>query len=146
MSKYRYAFQNGTLVKQKRSLLFFWRWPFNVSEEDELNKLMNQIVTLSGQVSRARRLLPKKAAQLKAKKAAFTQYLQQSGQKAGPTWRDSWRPRKEPVKLIEDLKVATKKGDRRDRGPIPPTEIARLVVDPTANSQARKQHNKPRRS
>lgn len=140
MSQYRFAFQNGALVRQKRSFALFWRWPFNRSEEDDLNKVKNQIVTLNDQLQRARRLLPKKEADMKARRDALTAYLQQSSAKAGPMWRDRWTPRRRPIVLIEGMK-AKKKVDPQPR-PIPATEIARLVVDPTANAQ---QRNRPRK-
>ncbi len=134
MSKYRLAFQNDVLVRQKRSAIFFWRWPFNRSEEDSLNKLKNQIVAYSDNLNRARRLLPKKEADLVAKKKALLQWIQQSSNtKAGPWWRDSWSFRKPPVPEPPGVKAAKKKGERRDRGPIPPTELARLVIAPDAN-------------
>lgn len=142
MSQYRLAFQNEVLVRQKRKAIFFWRWPFNRSEEDELNKLKNQIVAFNDQLNRARRLLPKKAADLEAKKKALLQWMQQSSSKAGPTWRDSWSLRKPPVPKPPGVKAAKKKRDRSDRGPLPATEIARLVVDPSAN----KSNNRRRRS
>lgn len=135
MSQYRLAFQNDVLVRQKRKFLFFWRWAFNRSEEDALNKLKNQIVNFNDQLNRARRLLPKKEADIAAKKKALLQWMQQSSAKAGPVWRDSWSPRRRPLPEPPGVRSAKKKGLRSDRGPLPPTELARLVIAPDANKK-----------
>lgn len=138
MSQYRLAFQNDLLVRQKRGFIFWWRWHFNRSEEATLVKLKNQIVTLNDQLNRARRLLPKQEADMKARKAALDQLIRQSSTSAGPIWRDSWTPRKEPVQLIENIKSAKKKRDQGKDRPIPDTEIARLVISPDANTKQRR--------
>lgn len=127
ISKYRLEFQNSALVRTKRRAIFAWLWSFNKSEEDELNKLKNQITALSDQLYRARRLLPKKEADLSARKAALEQYMRQGGTNHGPTWTDSWTPRRSPVQLKEPVPSAKKRSNKK-KEPIPDSLVAKLVV------------------
>lgn len=127
--KYRLGFQNGVLVRQRKGVLFFWRWYYNRCEEDDLTKLKNRITSANRQLAADRRLLPQLEARLKARKDALTQYMQQANAKAGPEWNDSWSPRRAPLALLEDH-ASPKKKKQRDDKPMEPAEIARLVVSP----------------
>jgi hypothetical protein len=128
LSKYRLEFQNNTLVRTKRRALFWWVWSFNASQEDDLNTLKNKITALSNQLYQAKRRLPKAEADLKARKDALRQFMEQSGTNHGPYWTDSWTGRKKQVQLIEEVKSARKGGNKKRDGPIPDSLVAKLVV------------------
>jgi len=127
--KYRYALMEGVLVRQRRSFLFWWRWVFNQSEEDEINRLKNELVIARNKVKQLARLLPKKQAKLDERKKALRQYMEASGKQAGPVWVDKLSFRREPVRLIEDVKLAKKKEDRKESKP-EPVVLAQLTTAP----------------
>jgi hypothetical protein len=77
--------------------------------------------------------IKKETERIKALKDQLHKWQDAGGKSGGPTWRDRWSRRKEPVVLIEDINVARKKKDR-DKKYSPPAEIARLVL-PTRNQR-----------
>jgi len=110
MSQYRMSVWNGTLVRQKRRLFRFWMWAFNRSEEDYLNKMKNELRLNREKCKVLARRIPKEEDRLKLIKDGLTN----SNSRHSEPIRDSWTPRKEPVRLLEDVKVARPKSKRND--------------------------------
>ena len=106
MSLYRLAVRNGLLVREKRKLLRFWMWSFNRSEEDYLNKLKNRLTQLRQEQSLLTQSIPEVEKRIKDAKESL---LQRGDGGTGPVFRDSWTPRREPVLLKKDVKLAAPK-------------------------------------
>ncbi len=100
----RRALQDGVLVIQKRGWLLRWRWYFLRSLEDGLNKDLNDLVKATDMQRILRRRIPKRRAALKEIKDELLKAASHCVPPVGQATRDSWRPRKEPVKLLEDVK------------------------------------------
>ena len=105
MSQYRYEIHNGILIRAKRKLLRFWIWRFNRSEEDELNKLKNQMSKLKHQMSLIARRIPHEEARIRKIRDGLRD-------RPGEIQNDIWSSRKEPIPLILEIKTAKKKGHR----------------------------------
>jgi hypothetical protein len=131
MSLYRYTIQNGAMIRQKRGFLRWWIWIFNRSEEDEVNRLKNELVLARSKVKNLARLIPKKHAMLEARKKELRAFMDSSGKHYGPSWRDKFSPRREAVRLIEEVKVAKKKEPNQHGPPKPaPVVLAQLTTAP----------------
>ena len=130
MSLYRYTIQNGAMIRQKRGFMRFWIWIFNRSEEDELNRLKNEMVLARSKVKNLARLIPKKAAMLEARKKELRTFMDSSGKHYGPSWRDKYSPRREPIRLIEEVKVAKKKEPNAAASKPAPVVLAQLTTAP----------------
>ncbi len=114
----RRALQDGVLVIQKRGWLLRWRWYFLRSLEDGLNKDKNDLVKATDMQRILRRRIPKRLSALKEIKDELLKAVTHGGASHGYAYRDSWRPRKEPVKLLEDVKPP-KSGSNKDKTPKP---------------------------
>jgi hypothetical protein len=113
MSLYRYAVENGVLVRQKRKLLRWWMWAFNRSEEDRLTMMRNELVMAREKAKLLARRIPDLEKQLDDRKR---QLMDQGG--TGRPFRDSYQGRKEPVVLQERVNLARKKRERKPK-PVP---------------------------
>jgi hypothetical protein len=127
MSQYRYTLHDGALVRQKRALLRFWAWMFNRSEDDDVNRLKNELVLSRSRVKNLARLIPKKQAMLDQRKKELRQLMDATGKHHSPSWRDKYSQRREPVKLIEELKMAKKKDPSSASKP-EPVVLAQLTT------------------
>lgn len=111
MSQYRKAVQGGVLVRQKRAFLRWWYWSFNRSEEDNLNRMKNELIRHREMAKLLARRIPQEEARLNKEKDS----LKENEGSHGMPYRDSWTRRKEPVRLLEDVKTARKKGKREPK-------------------------------
>ena len=131
MSRYARSIQNGVLVRVKQAAILRWRWYFNCSEEDQLNKMKNDLLKARQLVKDLSRRIPKAEDQLKKEKQALQDWMNSNGVNRGMPWRDSYRPRRNPVRLIEDTKTARKKSDRATGPPKrKPVPIAQITTPP----------------
>jgi hypothetical protein len=129
MSSYRLAIVNGVLVRQKRALMRWWVWQFNRSEEDRLNALKNNLVKATAAVQMLVVQIKQETERITTLKKQVHTWQDAGGKAGGPSWRDRWTRRKEPVVLQKDIGVARKKKERVITQH--PQEIARLVVGQT---------------
>lgn len=116
---FRAAIQDGVLVTQRKSVLLPWRWVFNDSEEDHLNRMKNELMMSREKAKLLARRIPQETDRLKKKKDK----LQENSNSLGVPYRDRWKARREPVRLIEDIKTARKK--KKDR-PLPAKPILNI--------------------
>jgi hypothetical protein len=129
MSSYRLAIVNGVLVRQKRAMLRWWAWQFNRSEEDRLNTLKNNLVKAQAAAQMLAVQIKQETERIAGLKKKVHEWQDAGGRTGGPSWRDRWSRRKEPVLLQKDINVARKKKERVIVQH--PTEVARLVVGQT---------------
>lgn len=124
MSLYRLAVYNGRLIREKRRLLKWWCWSFNRCEEDYLNTAKNALVeNRKVHASLMKRIAHHEDIIKKTKDRLI------DGNGIGPTVRDSWSLRREPVVLRQDVKVPPLKKLPPKPKPEPIT-LSRTVVDP----------------
>ena len=116
MSLYRKTVVDGILIRQKRNLIRFWIWTFNRSEEDYLIKMKNDLSKARAMVAQLSRRIPKEEDRLKQIKDG----LATTGAPHSIVTRDVWMRRKEPIRLIEDVKVGRKKAKRVAPKPVKP--------------------------
>lgn len=107
LSKYRYELRHGVLIRTKRSLLRWWNWSFNRSEEDMLTRMKNEYTMGNERLKFLRKAIPALEKELNTRR----EQLDQMGGVTAP-FTDKWSPRKEPVRLREATKFARKKADR----------------------------------
>jgi hypothetical protein len=110
MSLYRKTVQDGSLIWEKRKLLprlTGWQWVFNRSDEDHLNKMKNELLKARAASAILTRRIPHEEDRLKKIKEG----LEVTGMYSTPV-RDAWRPRTEPIRLLEKVSVGRKKKDR----------------------------------
>ena len=105
MSLYRIEVQDGVLVRTKRKLLRWWVWSFNRSEEEHIIRMKNEMTALRERQRRLARLIPEHEKRLKERKEAMFK----NGGLPGQAYRDSWSARREPPRLMEDVKLDRKK-------------------------------------
>ena len=123
MSQYRNTIQRGAMVREKRKFLRFWVWSFNRSEEDQLNRMKNQLVKHNDEVRRLRRQVAKKQIVIDDAKKVLNS---QGG--TSPVTHGPWSFATRPVTLIEDLKKRKKLPlAQRKKGPNEGV-IARLMT------------------
>ncbi len=133
MSLYRRSISDNVLVWEKRKLLprlTGWRWVFNRSDEDYVNKMKNELAKARALVAVLQRRIPNEEDRIEA----IVKGLRAVGVGATSTsQRDRWLPRRSPVRLLERIKVGRKKKDRLGfvGQPKPdPVELARIVTGP----------------
>lgn len=110
MSMYRNNVRHGTLIREKRSLVMFWRWPFNRSEEERLIRMKNELTIAKSAQVRLVRQLKKEEARLKQAKEKLREDVERFGKL--PWWREGWSVRRYPPVLVEEQKVARAKKER----------------------------------
>lgn len=120
MSLYRYAVRNGLLVREKRKLLRFWMWSFNRSEEDHIITMKNRLNAVEQEKYQLLKMIPEHEKRCKDMKERISEM---GG--AGPAFRDSWSPRREPKRLNRDVKLPKKK-EPKPRQPV--TKLATIVA------------------
>lgn len=110
--QYRTAILNDALIRERRSLLLPWRWVFNRSEEDRLNRMKNRLVSLRQEQAALTKMIPEEEDRVKKAKDK----LRENSDGRGPTVRDVWTPRREPV--ILQLNVGSpNNGKKKDKPP-----------------------------
>lgn len=128
MSQYRRTLQDSALVMQKRKMLprlNGWRWVFRWSEEDRLNRMKNKLWLARQEVTMLQRRIPQEEDRLKKAKEA----LAAMGSNGVSSIRhDSWKPRREPVILLETIKVGRKAKDRPGYRKPEPIPLATIVT------------------
>lgn len=110
MSLYRHNVRQGVLIREKRSFVMFWRWPFNRSEEDRLNIMKNELTIAKAAQVRLVRQLKKEGTRLDEAKKKLREDVERFAKL--PAWRDRWTMRLRPVLLVEEQKVARTKKER----------------------------------
>jgi len=117
---YRLTIQDGVLVNQRKSVLLPWRWAFNDSEEDHLNRMKNELMMAREKAKLLARRIPQETDRLKKKKDK----LQENSGSVGVPYRDRWRARRDPVRLIEDINTSRKKSKSK---PLPAKPILSIT-------------------
>lgn len=128
MSLYRKVIQDSTLIVQKRKMWprpNGWRWVFRWSEEDHLNRMKNKLLLAKHEVTTLQRRIPQEEDRLKKSKEALAAM---GSDGAGSQRRDSWKPRREPVRLLEIVKVGRKAKDRPGYRKPEPIPLATIVT------------------
>ncbi len=128
MATLRLAIRDDVLIVEKRGIFFPWRWYYYRSEEDEVVRTKNLIISARLSLRDSQRNLPKREKKLKARKEKLQEYMQNSGKTNGRPWRERWATKGKHIRLIEDLK-----SQKRDRDKHPPQKPAVLyeAVVPT---------------
>ena len=106
---YRTAIMNDTLIRIRRSVLMPWRWVFNRSEEDRLNRMKNRLVALRQEQASLMKMIPEEEERVKKAKDK----LRENSNGMGPVIRDVWSPRREPVLLHQAVSVGG--GKKKDK-------------------------------
>lgn len=99
MSLYRKAVRHGILIREKRNLIRWWMWKFNRSEEDYINRMKNRLQACRAEQAKLMKIIPEHEDRLKKEK----EKIAEDGNESKP-YRDSYSPRREPVRLELDLK------------------------------------------
>lgn len=123
ISLYRNEIRDGVLIRAKRSLLRWWNWSFNRSEEDYLIRLKNEYTVGMDKLKRLRRVIPEVE---KRDKDAREHLAMHGAGGVGQPYRDKWSRRREPARLIEATNFAKKKDKRGERPK--PAVLAELTV------------------
>lgn len=110
--QYRTAILSDVLIRERRSLLLPWRWVFNRSMEDRLNRMKNRLTSIRREQAELMKMIPEEEARLKKAK----ERLRENSDGRGPVFRDRWSPRLEPVVLQLDVKSGDK-GKSKDSKP-----------------------------
>jgi hypothetical protein len=109
---YRTAILNDTLIRERRSVFMPWRWFFNRSEEDRLNRMRNRLVSLRQEQATLTKMIPEEEDRIKKAKDK----LRDNSDSRGPVVRDVWSPRREPVVLHQSISVGGS-GKKKDKPP-----------------------------
>lgn len=122
MSLYRFAVQNGMLVRQKRKLLRFWMWAYNRCEEDHVTRMKNRLTAIRAEEAALLKMIPEHEERVKKMK----EKLNDTGG-VGVPFRDSFSFRREPVRLNRDVKVPKPKPKNDGNKPKPPKPLMSIM-------------------